>query len=80
MVPILYSLQLLKHLWAATEIASMSEKKVDELAIGVNDADYGVGNVHEATGRKGSAVDPAVVAAEIFDERYETTQRGLKSR
>jgi len=58
----------------------MSEKKVDELAIGEHDADYGVGHVHEATRRKSSAGDPAVVAAEIFDERYETTQRGLKSR
>ncbi|KAF2134085.1 histidine permease [Dothidotthia symphoricarpi CBS 119687] len=30
--------------------------------------------------RKSSAVDPDALRAEIFDERYETTQRGLKSR
>jgi len=27
-------------------------------------------------GRKGSVVDAAVLQGEIFDERYETTQRG----
>lgn len=30
--------------------------------------------------RKSSAVDPAILEGEIFDERFERTQRGLKSR
>jgi amino acid transporter len=57
----------------------MSEKKVEEHGAS-KDVDYGVGNVHNTNRRKSSAVDPAVLAGEIFDERYETTQRGLKSR
>jgi hypothetical protein len=28
-------------------------------------------------GRKGSVVDASVIQAEIFDERYEKTQRGM---
>jgi hypothetical protein len=60
-------------------IANMSEKKVEEHGAS-KDVDYGVGNVHSTSRRKSSAVDPAVLAGEIFDERYETTQRGLKSR
>lgn len=57
----------------------MAEKKT-EYTIGQPDAEYGVGHVHEASRRRSSAVAPAAVAEEIFDERYETTQRGLKSR
>lgn len=30
--------------------------------------------------RRSSTLSPDVVAGEVFDERYETTQRGLKSR
>lgn len=30
--------------------------------------------------RKSSVVNADIVAGEVFDERYETTQRGLKSR
>lgn len=30
--------------------------------------------------RKSSAVDQAVLTGEIFDDRFESTQRGLKSR
>lgn len=31
-------------------------------------------------GRKGSVVNEAVLTGEIYDDRYESTQRGLKSR
>jgi amino acid transporter len=59
----------------------MSEKKYEENGIGnEKNLDYGVGNVHTTSRRKSSAVNPEILAAEIFDERYETTQRGLKSR
>lgn len=58
----------------------MSEKKVDEIAASSQDVEFGVGNVQEARPRKTSAVDPTVITGEIFDNRYETTQRGLKSR
>ena len=59
----------------------MSEKKVEETATGEQDVDYGVGHVQEARPRKHSGATPAtLVAEEIFDERYETTHRGLKSR
>ncbi|KAI4949966.1 hypothetical protein J4E86_007921 [Alternaria arbusti] len=61
----------------------MSEKKAEDSAIGEQSVDYGIGHVrksHTASRRKSSAVDPEIVAGEIFDERYETTQRGLKSR
>jgi amino acid transporter len=30
--------------------------------------------------RKSSVVNPEILAGEIFDERFESTQRGLKSR
>ena len=33
-----------------------------------------------ATRRKSSVVSPEILAEEIFDQRYERTQRGLKSR
>jgi amino acid transporter len=57
----------------------MSEKKIDELGHST-DVDVGVGHVQHTSRRKSSAVDPQVLAGEIFDERFETTQRGLKSR
>jgi amino acid transporter len=60
----------------------MSEKK-HEVTEGIGNekhVDYGVGDVRHASLRKSSAVNPEILAAEIFDERYETTQRGLKSR
>ena len=34
---------------------------------------------HSLTGRK-SSVAASIIAADLFDERYATTQRGLKSR
>ena len=60
----------------------MVEKKVEEHGVyeGEKHVDYGVGDVHAASRRKSSAVDPEVLRGEIFDERYETTKRGLKSR
>lgn len=58
----------------------MSEKKADEIVGNSQDVEFGVGNVQHARPRKTSAVDPTVIAGEIFDDRYETTQRGLKSR
>ncbi|TKA64199.1 hypothetical protein B0A49_08771 [Cryomyces minteri] len=36
--------------------------------------------VHDGKRRKGSTVTPELLAGEIFDERFEKTQRGLKSR
>lgn len=57
----------------------MSEKNVDELGAS-KDVDVGVGQVHPTSRRKSSAVDPQILAGEIFDERYESTHRGLKSR
>ena len=30
--------------------------------------------------RKSSAVDPEILTGEIYDERFESTKRGLKSR
>jgi amino acid transporter len=38
------------------------------------------GNAGRATRRKSSVVSPEILAGEIFDQRYERTQRGLKSR
>lgn len=39
------------------------------------------GDRKDSTGRRRSSiVNPEVIAGEIFDERYERTQRGLKSR
>ncbi|KAL6709628.1 hypothetical protein ACN47E_001056 [Coniothyrium glycines] len=59
----------------------MAEKPTEVFgaAAGEHNADFGVGSVHTSR-RKSSAVDPEILAGEIFDERYETTQRGLKSR
>jgi amino acid transporter len=53
----------------------MSEKKEPTIVGDEKDVDYAANSR-----RKSSAVDPEVLAGEIFDERYETTQRGLKSR
>jgi amino acid transporter len=60
----------------------MSEKKFDEPTIvgGEKDVDYAVGDVHDSNRRKSSVVNPDVLTGQLFDERYETTQRGLKSR
>jgi hypothetical protein len=60
----------------------MSEKKIEEptVAGGEKDVDYAIGDVHPTSRRKSSAVNPEILAGEIFDERYETTKRGLKSR
>lgn len=37
-------------------------------------------NERGGAGRKGSTVDEAVLTGEIYDDRYESTHRGLKSR
>jgi amino acid transporter len=60
----------------------MSEKKYDEPRIGdgEKDVDYAIGDVHDTDRRKSSAVNPEILNGQLFDERYETTQRGLKSR
>lgn len=59
----------------------MSEKKVEETgAYDAGKVDYEVGEVGHANRRKSSAVQPEILAGQIFDERFETTQRGLKSR
>lgn len=57
----------------------MSEKGSPIEAAGEKDVGYGETRV-SATRRRGSATDPEVLQGELFDERYETTQRGLKSR
>lgn len=41
------------------------------------DADAKVGEAHR---RRSSVVNADVLTGELFDPRYETTQRGLKSR
>jgi len=54
------------------QVEGMGEEKV---------SDYeGVRERKSGGERKSSVVDAAVLQGEIFDERYETTQRGLKSR
>jgi amino acid transporter len=58
----------------------MAEKNVEMGQGGEKAFDYVVGDRHSASRRRSSAVNPEVLAGEIFDERYETTQRGLKSR
>jgi amino acid transporter len=60
----------------------MSEKKYEETGIASNEknVDYAVGDVRTTSRRKSSAINPEILAGEIFDERYETTKRGLKSR
>ncbi|KAF2684846.1 histidine permease [Lentithecium fluviatile CBS 122367] len=55
----------------------MSEKGIEPM--GEKDMGYGEAKV-SATRRRSSAIDPEVLRGELFDERYETTQRGLKSR
>jgi yeast amino acid transporter len=59
----------------------MADKKVEEMGPGV---EKGMGYDAEArlsaSHRRSSAVDPELLAGELFDERYERTQRGLKSR
>lgn len=45
-------------------------------ASGVDEKTPGYGTRHSASSRKNSVVDAAVLQGEIFDERYETTQRG----
>ncbi|KAF2003431.1 histidine permease [Amniculicola lignicola CBS 123094] len=58
------------------------EKKYQETGVtsSVEKGDYDVEARHSASRRRASATDPQVLAGEIFDERYETTKRGLKSR
>ncbi len=59
----------------------MAEKGFQEA--GISDRKHGehhVGDVHTASRRRSSVVNAEALAGEIFDERYETTKRGLKSR
>jgi amino acid transporter len=60
----------------------MSDKKPDDFTMAdrEKETDYAIGHVHSTSRRKSSTVNPEVLAGEIFDERYETTKRGLKSR
>jgi hypothetical protein len=58
----------------------MDDKKQQPLS--EKDVDYDVSGdrrLSAGAGRKNS-VTPEVIAGELFDERYERTQRGLKSR
>jgi amino acid transporter len=57
----------------------MSEKEFSTGPMGEKDVGYGEPKV-SATRRRSSVVNAEVIQGEIFDERYETTQRGLKSR
>jgi amino acid transporter len=57
----------------------MSEKESPIGPVGEKDIGYGEAKV-PATRRRSSAVNPEILHGELFDERYETTQRGLKSR
>ena len=50
---------------------------------GVFDGKHGehhVADVHSASRRRSSVVNADVLTGDIYDERYETTKRGLKSR
>lgn len=38
------------------------------------------GYMEETARRKSSVVDPEILTGEIYDERYDSTKRGLKSR
>jgi hypothetical protein len=58
----------------------MDDKKQEPLS--EKGVEYNATNNHRGSigaGRKNS-LTPEVIAGEIFDERYERTQRGLKSR
>ena len=66
------SLPLYSHTMANPETEGVPEK---ELPIFGN-----AGRQDPATRRKSSVVNPEILAGEIFDQRYERTQRGLKSR
>jgi amino acid transporter len=57
----------------------MSEKELPIEPQGEKDVGYSESKV-SATRRRSSAVTPEVLQGELFDHRYETTQRGLKSR
>ena len=59
----------------------MSEKRAEKAGVSSGKhGDYQIGDVHTASRRRSSVVNADVLAGDIFDERYETTQRGLKSR
>ena len=57
----------------------MSLKESPTEPMGEKDVGYGEAKV-SATRRRSSAINPEVLQGELFDARYETTQRGLKSR
>jgi amino acid transporter len=62
----------------------------DEKRAGNSPPDYGKtfsvsekpqeGYTEQTVRRKSSAVDPEILTGEIYDERFESTKRGLKSR
>ncbi|PSN65550.1 histidine permease [Corynespora cassiicola Philippines] len=58
----------------------MSEKIAQESGAPVGDKEIGYEAKQSTSRRRSSAVNPEVLAGEIFDDRYERTQRGLKSR
>ncbi|KAF2740336.1 histidine permease [Polyplosphaeria fusca] len=61
----------------------MSEKKVEETGGGpppFSEKTTGFDVEGRASRRRSSAVNPEILAGEIFDERYDRTHRGLKSR
>ena len=57
----------------------MSLKESPTEPMGEKDVGYGEAKVL-TTRRRSSAINPEVLQGELFDARYETTQRGLKSR
>jgi len=57
----------------------MSGKGSPNEPMGEKDMGYGETKV-SATRRRSSALAPEVLQGELFDDRFETTQRGLKSR
>ena len=58
----------------------MAEKQYDVAHDGEKGTYDAGAERHSASRRRSSIVAGEVLAGEIFDERYERTQRGLKSR
>lgn len=58
---------------AVPEVEGKANEPFTEKTPGSDDGQAG-------TRRKSSVVNPEVLTGEIFDQRYESTQRGLKSR
>ncbi|KAF2710369.1 hypothetical protein K504DRAFT_430834 [Pleomassaria siparia CBS 279.74] len=60
----------------------MDEKKAEQVPMYDKGVEHDVTNRRSTSqaGRRKSSVTPEVISGELFDERYEKTQRGLKSR